>query len=125
MESNKNTTFKKDYFEYVLFIIMTPLYSGITPWISIPMAFFQDIVILILIMAWSDSSSATTSVRVPLSGGGILGALLSVAVFGSLLQIVHDHLLIAILVIVSFYIYALITNKLPRFKWMNDPKQKQ
>jgi len=111
---------KKDPFEIIIFLLMTPLCSSISQWITIPLAFLQSILILVLLIILFNPSSTTTAIRVPLSGSGIIAAILSLGIVRLLLEFVYNNLLLVILVLIGFYVYAFATKRPPKFKWMDE-----
>ncbi len=107
------------FFEIFVFLAFTPLYTKVTPWISIPLAFIQDIVILVIMLLLFNADSVHTGVRISLSAGGILGAILAIGIISQLIEFVYSNLTICIVGLLVFYIYVFATNKRPRFEWID------
>lgn len=123
MQKVKTKKIKKDPWEFFVFLLMTPMYSKITSWITIPLAFLQAVAIVVITMIAFSTPSVTTGIRVPLSGGGIIGAIMSIALIQSLLQFVYDNLFAVITLLIIFYIVSFIFKRPPKFKWIEDPDQ--
>jgi len=92
--------------ELFVFLLFTPFWTKTPLYISIPLGFIQMFLALYFTLIFSNSETVTVGMRVPFSAGGIIGALLSVAIFPFILGVIADYYIFFIFILVLFYAYV-------------------
>ncbi len=113
----KKSTFQKITnapFEILFALMFTPMYTKTPLYVSIPVGFLQAVMVLYIMLILFNTDQVTTGMRVQLSGGGILGALLAVGLVQGLLVFIDNFFLPILIFLLGFYAYITITKKWTR-----------
>lgn len=101
-------------FEALFVLMFTPFYTKTPLYVSIPVGFLQAVMVLYIMLILFNTDHVTTGMRVQLSGGGILGALLAVGLVQGLLVFIDNFFLPLLILLLGFYVYVTVTGKWTR-----------